>query len=90
MNYFEQIIEENIKKLKEREAKRKEQELAERRFQDSLNFRISLARSKFEDYDVRHAGGHVESYNIHTGETLYTASCESEAWADLREEFGRT
>ena len=90
MNYFERIAEENIRKLKEREAKIKKQKDEENRFQKAFEFELMLRRSTFEDFSVRHVGGHVESYNVNTGETLYTASCESEAWADLREEFGRT
>lgn len=90
MNYFEKIAEENIKRLKEQRAKLQRQKEEEERFEQNLRFRLMLNNSKFEDFGVRHVGGHVESYNLHTGETLYTASCETEAWADLREEFGRT
>ena len=42
----------------------------------------------FEDYDVRPKDGHYESYNTKTGEGLYTAQTISEAWRDLREQFG--
>ena len=89
MNYFEQIAEANIKRLQEQRTKIQKQKDEEDRLQKNLKFNLMLRNSKFEDYNVRQSGGHVESYNIHTGETLYTASCESEAWADLREEFGR-
>ncbi len=49
-----------------------------------------LERKKwsYEDYNVRKRGNHAESYNIHTGETLFEAYDETEAWRDLREEFG--
>lgn len=41
-----------------------------------------------EDYGVRPKEDHVESYNKITGEGLFEALTEDEAWADLREEFG--
>ena len=40
-----------------------------------------------DDYDVRKKGDHFESYNKITGESLFEAFSEKEAWADLREEF---
>ena len=51
-------------------------------------FQRERAKWSFDDYDVRKKGNHVESYNIHTGEALFEAFDESEAWRDLREEFG--
>lgn len=44
----------------------------------------------YDDYDVRKRGDHVESYNKITGEVLFEAFDETEAWRDLREEFGVT
>lgn len=44
----------------------------------------------YDDYDVRKKGDHVESYNKITGEVLFEAFDETEAWRDLREEFGVT
>lgn len=45
------------------------------------------------DFDVRTRGEIVESYNKRNGEILYRypneAFAETEAWADLHEEFGR-
>jgi hypothetical protein len=40
-----------------------------------------------DDYDVRKKGDHVESYNRITGETLFEAHNETEAWQDIREAF---
>lgn len=44
------------------------------------------------DFDVRTMGGVVQSYNKHTGRVLYTypaeAFAETEAWNDVREEYG--
>lgn len=44
----------------------------------------------YDDYDVRKKGDHVESYNKITGEALFEAFDEKEAWRDLRQEFGVT
>jgi hypothetical protein len=46
-----------------------------------------------DDFDVRHNGETIESFNKHTGRVLYTypaeAFAEREAWNDIHEEFGR-
>lgn len=51
-----------------------------------------LSGFSLEDFSVRTRNGRHESYNIRTGEVLYRypieSFTESEAWADLREEFG--
>jgi len=41
-----------------------------------------------DDYAVRRKSDHVESYNKITGETLFEAHNETEAWQDIREIFG--
>lgn len=54
--------------------------------------RDPLAGFSLDDFSVRTRNGRHESYNIRTGEVLYRypieSFTESEAWADLREEFG--
>lgn len=54
--------------------------------------RDPLEGFNLDDFSVRTRNGRHESYNIRTGEVLYRypieSFTESEAWADLREEFG--
>ena len=46
-----------------------------------------IGEYSIDDYNVRGKGDHFESYNKITGESLFEAFSEEEAWADLREEF---
>ena len=48
---------------------------------------LDKERYGIDDYDVRKKGDHFESYNKITGESLFEAYSEEEAYADLREEF---
>jgi hypothetical protein len=60
--------------------------------QKQFKRRDPLAGFSLDDFSVRTRNGRHESYNIRTGEVLYRypieSFTESEAWADLREEFG--
>lgn len=60
--------------------------------QKKFKRRDPLAGFCLDDFSVRTRNGRHESYNIRTGEVLYRypieSFTESEAWADLREEFG--
>ena len=48
---------------------------------------IDPLRFTIDDYDVRKKGDHCESYNKITGEALFEAHNETEAWEDLKETF---
>ncbi len=60
--------------------------------QKQFKRRDPLEGFSLDDFSVRTRNGRHESYNIRTGEVLYRypieSFTESEAWADLREEFG--
>jgi len=62
------------------------------RKQKKVQRRDPLEGFCLDDFSVRTVNGRHESYNKITGEVLYSypteAFAESEAWADLREEFG--
>lgn len=85
-NYLESICEANLQRLRrEAEAKEKSRKENEERIKHIL--------WTASDFSVRKNRGKTESYNIHTGEVLYTypnceAFTEQEAWQDIRDEFG--
>lgn len=60
--------------------------------QKQFKRRDPLEGFSLDDFSVRTRNGRHESYNVRTGEVLYRypieSFTESEAWADLREEFG--
>ena len=63
---------------------------AERQYRELKNKRRAESGIVYgrDDYDIRKKGDHYESYNVHTGESLYEALTYEEASADLRETFG--
>ena len=89
MNYFQMIAEQNIERIRrEKEAEQKSREANDKRIHDILLHRDWTE----DDFSVRKNRGNVESFNIHTGEILYTyPNCEeftvTEAWRDIRDEF---
>ncbi len=82
-------IEEFVEFSKEMAEKAREQKKKEQKYEARKKFMKNYFYP-FDVFDVRKKGDHVESYNTITGEALFEAQTESEAWNDLREEFGVT
>lgn len=66
--------------------RKQEQRIEEKRL---ANKKMFEPKWDFDDYDIRRTKRGYESYNIHTGESLFPAQTHEEAMYDLKCEFGR-